>query len=115
MDLSQGRVIRHNLIYQLPGVVNPSTIRFASIFVEDSITNGRWNARAYADQVLRSPSTLEWVVCRVPLALQILATPGAPHLYSFSLTGPATIGLDVFNRCFMTGSRIDTATIQRIQ
>lgn len=114
MELSQGRVIRHNLIYQAAGVMDPSAVRFTSAFIADPYLHGRWDARAYSDQVLRSPVTTEWMVCRVPLAFKILSTPGAPHLYSISMTGPASVGVDMFNRCFINGSRIDTATIQRM-
>lgn len=114
MEIAQGRVIRHNFIYQSAGVMDPSIVHFTSPFVADPYLNGRWDARAYSDQVLRSPVTTEWMVCRIPLAFRIVATPGAPHIYSISVTGPASVGVDMFNRCFINGSRIDSATIQRM-
>lgn len=114
IELTGGQVSRHNLMLQMPGVANPSPIHFTTGFTADLYLHGQWDSLGFADQVVLSPYTHQWIACRVPLSFRMLATPGNPDLFALSMTGPSHLSIDVMGRCTVAGSRIDTASIRRL-
>jgi hypothetical protein len=114
IELLAGQVVRHNIMLQMAGVPNPSPVRFTTGFAADFYMHGQWESRAFADQVILSPVSNQWVACRVPLSFRMLYTPGNPDLFALSMTSPSYLSVDMFGRCTVAGSRTDTATIQRL-